>query len=194
MNSQLPATGTNALLEERSLFVPHDFLCEPWPHRATGGRPGNFSAAQLWRLHRLALPTPSHSVNLLLRLLPEPRGWRHFAPLPNRHRIPDARMMHEFRLRVGVTGLRRVNDVRLSALVAGLDPRAPAIALMDATDLPAACRGFKKSPPALIRPRPRRWAGARSRPARVGASSDIRSTRCGRGLPLADPTCCWCRW
>ena len=144
MNSLLPITGSNALLELLSPFIPDGFLREQWPHGTTGGRQGHFSAAQLWRLHLLALVTPVHSVNLLLQMLPEQRDWRRFAHLSNRHQIPDVRMMHEFRRRVGVAGLRRVNEVLLAPLLEGLDPSAPAIALMDATDLPAACRGFKK--------------------------------------------------
>jgi prepilin-type N-terminal cleavage/methylation domain-containing protein/prepilin-type processing-associated H-X9-DG protein len=49
------------------------------------------------------------------------------------------------------------------------------MALRDATDLPAAGRGFKKSPPALIPPPTPRWAGARSRRARAAASSATKS-------------------
>jgi hypothetical protein len=194
MNSLLPITGSNALLELLSPFIPDGFLREQWPHGTTGGRQGHFSAAQLWRLHLLALVTPVHSVNLLLQMLPEQRDWRRFAHLSNRHQIPDVRMMHEFRRRVGVAGLRRVNEVLLAPLLEGLDPSAPAIALMDATDLPAACRGFKKSPPAPIPPRTPRWAGARSRRARVAASSATRNTHCGCGSRLTRHTGCWCRW
>ena len=194
MNSLLPITGSNALLELLSPFIPDGFLREQWPHGTTGGRQGHFSAAQLWRLHLLALVTPVHSVNLLLQMLPEQRAWRRFAHLSNRHQIPDVRMMHEFRRRVGVAGLRRVNEVLLAPLLEGLDPGAPAIALMDATDLPAACRGFKKSPPAPIPPRTPRWAGARSRRARAAASSATKNTHCGYGSRLTRRIGCWCRW
>ncbi|MBM4341646.1 MAG: hypothetical protein FJ110_19140 [Deltaproteobacteria bacterium] len=194
MNSLLPITGTNALLEELSPFIPDDFLCQQWPHTITGGRQRSFSAAQLWRLHLLALLTPAHSVNLLLQMLPEQRGWRQFARLRSRHRIPDVRMMHEFRRQVGVAGLRRVNEVLLAPLLEGLDPSAPTIALMDATDLPGACGGFKKNPPAPIRRRTLPWAGARSRPDRAAGSSATRNTRCGCGFRLIARTSCWCRW
>jgi hypothetical protein len=194
MTSLLPATGTNALLEALSPFIPDDFLCQQWPRTATGGRQRHFSAAQLWRLHLLVLLTPAHSVNLLLQMLPEQRGWRQFAHLPNRHRIPDVRMMHEFRRQAGVAGLRRVNEVLLAPLLEGLDVSVPTIALMDATDLPAACGGFKKSPPAPIRRRTPRWAGARSRPDRAAGLSATRNTRCDCGFRLTPRTCCWCRW
>ena len=144
MNSLLPTTGTNALLEQLCPFVPDGFLPERWPHTATGGRPGHLSAAQWWPVHLLAPLTPVHSVNLLLKLLPEQRAWRQFSHLPNRHRIPDVRMLHEFRGRVRVAGLRCINEDLLAPLLEGLDPSVPTIALINATDLPAACRGFKK--------------------------------------------------
>lgn len=54
-------------------------------------------------------------------------------------------MLHEFRRRVGVSGLRAINQHLVGRLGRrqGLQPYAGA--LMDATDLPAACHGFKKS-------------------------------------------------
>jgi hypothetical protein len=161
VNSALPITGTNALLEQLSPFIPDAFLREQWPHTGTGGRQGHFSAAQLWRVHLLVLLTPAHSINLLVQMLPEQRAWRQFAHLPNRHRIPDVRMLHEFRRRLGVAGLRRVNEVLLAPLLEALSPGLPAIALMDATDLPAADRGFKKIH-RTVRSRSRRsgWANA----------------------------------
>lgn len=194
MTSLLPMTGTNALLEELSPFIPDDFLNRHWQRTSTGGRQRSFSAAQLWRLHLLVLLTPAHSVNLLLQMLPEQRGWREFAHLPSRHRIPDVRMMHEFRRQVGASGLRRVNEVLLAPLLEGLDCSLPAIALMDATDLPAACYGFKKSPPVPIRQRAPLWAGARSRPVRAAGLSVTRNTRFDCGSRLTARTCCWCRW
>jgi len=194
MNSLLPITGTSALLEQLSAFVPDGFLREQWPHTQTGGRWGHFSAAQLWRLHLLVLLTPAHSINLMLQMLPEQRAWRKFAHLPNRQQIPDVRMLHEFRRRVGVAGLRRVNEVLVAPLLEGLDPAGPTIALMDATDLPAACRGFKKNPPAPTPPPWPRWVDVPLRPVRAAALSATRNTRCGCGFRRIGRTCCWYRW
>ena len=47
MNSDLPATGTAALLELLNPFVPADFSNDCWPHRRTGGRRREYSAAHL---------------------------------------------------------------------------------------------------------------------------------------------------
>jgi hypothetical protein len=194
MNSLLPMTGTNALLDQLSPFVPDQFLSEQWPHTGTGGRRGHFSAAQLWRVHLLVLLTPAHSVNLLVQMLSEQRAWREFAQLSNRRHVPDVRMLHEFRQRVGVAGLRRVNEVILGPLLDGLDLGAPAIALMDATDLPAACRGFKKNRREPIRRPTPRWVDARSRAGRVAALSVTRNTRFGCGSRRTPSMSCSPRW
>ena len=153
MNSQLPPTGTEDFFELLSRFVPDDYLNERWPRLQTGGRRHHFSAAQLWRLHLLALITPVHSFNLLVRLLPEQKAWRRFARLRNLAQLPDVRMMNAFRKEVGVCGLREVNSHLLDPLIENLDPTRPALALIDATDLPAACSGFKKKHGPLFRRR-----------------------------------------
>jgi hypothetical protein len=53
-------------------------------------------------------------------------------------------MLHEFRERVGVSGARQVNELLLDSLLESVDPVAPAVGLIDATDLKAACCGSKK--------------------------------------------------
>ena len=151
MKSLLPATGTEEFLEILSPFVPDAYLNERWPHRETGGRRHLFSAAQLWRLHLLVLLTPVHSFNLLVRLLPEQKTWRHFARLRRLTQLPDVRMMNAFRQEIGVGGLREINSHLLAPLIENLDSTQPAIALIDATDLPAACSGFKKKHRPLFR-------------------------------------------
>lgn len=151
MKSQLPPTGTADFLELLSPFVPDDYLEQRWPRLKTGGRRHGFSAAQLWRLHLLALITPVHSFNLLVRMLPEQKAWRRFARLPNQHQLPDVRMLNAFRAEVGVDGLRQVNSLLLEPIVARAALSPGTAALIDATDLPAACSGFKKKHRRLLR-------------------------------------------
>jgi hypothetical protein len=102
----------------------------------------------------LAVLTTTHSLNLLVTQLPEQAAWRRFARL--RSTLPTARMLREFRQTVGVDGLRAINHHLVGRLLrrTGLQPHA--VALMDATDLPAACSGFKKK----FRPLHRRARGA----------------------------------
>jgi hypothetical protein len=142
MSLTLPPVGTSRLLELVSPYAPDDFIAEVCPRHFTGGRRHALSAAQLWRTHLLAVLTTTHSLNLLVTQLPEQAAWRRFARL--RTTLPTARMLHEFRQTMGVGGLRAINQHLVGRLLqrAGLQPHA--VALMDATDLPAACSGFKK--------------------------------------------------
>ena len=151
MNSNLPATGTAALLELLSPLVPDDFINQAWPQDHTGGRRRDYSAAQLYRIHLLSLLTPVHSVNLLVKLLPEQRAWRKFAGLRRQTQVPGVRVLHEFRGRLGVAGLRRINEHLLEPLLAGYLWQPWSVGLIDATDLPAACVGFKKKHRAILR-------------------------------------------
>jgi hypothetical protein len=181
VKAALPTTGTSELLEEISAYIPDEFINEQWPSGATGGRRHAFSAAQLWRVQLLLLLTPTHSNNLLSKLLAEHRKWRQFARLSHRHRVPDVRMLNEFRARIGVSGFRTINRQLLTPLLSEKQERADTMAIIDATDLPAACKGFKKSKPASIRPSVRHLAIAQLKPARASGTPAIRSTPCGSG-------------
>jgi hypothetical protein len=152
MKSQLPPTGTEDFLELLSPFVPDDYLDQRWPRLKTGGRRYGFSASQLWRLHLLALISPVHSLNLLVRMLPEQKAWRRFARIPSQEHVPDVRMMNAFREEMGVEGLRQVNGELLEPIMASVELSQGAAALIDATDLPASCSGFKKKHRTLFRP------------------------------------------
>ena len=136
--NRLPVTGTNELLPLLDPYIPDDFINERWSVRPVRGPRWQFSAAQLWRVHLLALLTPVHSLNLLCTLLSEQRAWRSFARLRHRHEVPDVRILNAFRARVGVLGLRQINEVLLQPLIPIAALWENATALIDATDLPAA--------------------------------------------------------
>src|ERR1017187_4209428 len=142
MKPALPPVGTHRLLDCVSDYVPDDFIANVCARDYTGGRRHALSSPQLWRVHLLALLTSTHSLNLVVAQLAEQPAWRRFARL--RCIRPTVRMLHEFRQQVGVSGLRHITRHLLERLLRrqGLQPRA--VALMDATDLPAACHGFKK--------------------------------------------------
>jgi len=143
MSLILPPVGTSRLLELVSPYAPDDFIAGVCPRHFTGGRRHALSAVQLWRTHLLAVLTSTHPLNLLVTQLPEQAAWRHFARL--RHTLPTARMLHEFRRHVGVSGLRAINQHLVERLLRRTGVQPHAVALMDATDLPAACSGFKKN-------------------------------------------------
>src|SRR5579864_3167788 len=96
---QIPRTGTNALLEWLSPYVPDEAVLTLLPRRQ-GGRRAEWSAAQMLRVLLLQMLTPARSGNLLCALLPEQRVWRQFAHLPNRCHLPNGRQLHEFRQRL----------------------------------------------------------------------------------------------
>jgi hypothetical protein len=106
----LPRTGTSALLEALSPYLEDDWINDLLPRTRRQGRHSNFRPAQLHRVSLLNLLTPVHSFNLLVELLPENRTWRDFARLPNKRRLPDAKMLHQFRSRLELPQLRRVNQ------------------------------------------------------------------------------------
>jgi hypothetical protein len=189
MNS-LPMTGTNELLTILDPYIPDDFINDHWNSRPARGPCWQFSAAQLWRVHLLALLTPVHSLNLLATMLSEQRAWRSFARLRHRHEVPDARILNAFRDRVGVMGFRQINEVLLAPLIQTAVLWEGAVALIDATDLPASCNGFKKKEPAPTRLPEPLWEVAPSKAAKVAASSATRSTPsdCGGG-PINAPCC-----
>ena len=167
MKSSLPVTGTVALLEELSAFIPDELVNQLVPLHAGRGRRAHWSSAQLYRLLLLTLLTPAHSFNLMLHLLAEQRAWRKFARLPNRHRLPAASQLHDFRQALGVRGLRRSNEHLLIPLLQMMGPERVSVGLIDATDLPAATSGHKKSMPVVIPLPGLPWEAARSRPAKA---------------------------
>jgi hypothetical protein len=145
MKRALASTGTAQLLEILSEHVPDGFINSMRASRVGRGRRAAFSAAQLWRAHLLALLTPVHHFNLLVEMLPEQRDWRRFARLSHRHRTPDVRMLHQWREAMGVMGLRAINRHLVGRLLEEWPADRLPVAIMDATDLPAAAadRGKK---------------------------------------------------
>lgn len=140
----LPQTGTAALLQALDPYLDDGFISGLFPPRRTQGRHPGFSPAQLFRVLLLSLLTPAHSFNLLVGLLAENRAWRDFAFLSNKRSLPDAKMLHQFRGRLDLIKLRAINAHLLRPLLAGLDPRRKAVAIIDSTDLPAGTNPFKK--------------------------------------------------
>lgn len=192
--NRLPVTGSNQLLDLLDPYIPDDFINDLCNVRPGRGPRWQFSPAQLWRTHLLPLLTPVHSHNLLARLLTEQRAWRDFARLPNRHRTPDVRILNAFRARAGVCGLRQINEAILQPLIQTAALWQNTTALIDATDLPAACSGFKKKTPALTPLIAPRWADAPSRPGRAVGSSATKSTAFACGGASIRRRSCWCRW
>jgi Transposase domain (DUF772) len=193
MDSKLPATGTGQFLALVSPYVPDTFINNLVPRQRGRGRRHQFCPAQLYRTHLLSVLTPVHAFNQLVRLLPEQRAWRRFAHLSNRREVPDVWMLNQFREELGVGGLRQINEALLEPLLPKSASQELALALIDATDLEAACSGHKKSPPESIRPSERPWVHGRSSVGRVSSLWATRSTPSGCGCEVIGAASCWCR-
>ena len=141
----LPITGGSELLDLLSSYVPDDCVNELLPRHRGRGRRNEWSSSQLFR----TLLTPARSSNLLCRLLPEQRAWRRFAHLPNRRVLPNARQLHEFRDRLTPMLLRQINEGLVRRLLESWPKDQFGVALIDATDLPAATNTYKKRRPLL---------------------------------------------
>jgi hypothetical protein len=160
----LPQTGTSALLEKLSPHLNDRWVNQLLPCQRGPGRRRAFSSAQMLRVVLLGLLTPAHRFNLLLKLLPENRAWRKFARLPNQRELPDAKMLHQFRSRLDLIVLRQLNALLLRPLLEQMEPSGKTLAIIDATDLPAAANSFKKTS-LTVRPSMPRSVRERSRAA-----------------------------
>jgi|SRR5687768_3154780 len=189
----LAMTGTAALLEQLSPHVPDELIDGLWARRGGRGRRPAFCASQLFRVMLLALLTPAHSFNLLLELLPEHRAWRRFARLRHRHRLPDAKMLHQFRDALHLSALRQINHHLLKPLIDQVSGFSKTLALIDSTDLPASTRDKKKRA-AAIPPGSPRSADAALKADTRAILSVTKSTPCGCGCGNIQEPSCWHRW
>jgi hypothetical protein len=189
MPSPLPATGTAKLLETLSPYIPDEFINRLLPYNRRQGRRNYFSAAQLWRVHLLAVLSPVHSFNAIVRLLPEQPSWRRFGFLRHRQRIPDVRMLHEFRSGAGVAALRRINEQLVRRLLHFLPAGGQTVAIIDATDLPASTADKKKT----VAGGPPNWPPSglvRSSPDTRGSMWVIKSILCVCGCAVMNQRFC----
>lgn len=141
---RLPPTGTSCLLDTLSPYLDDEFIDDLFPRMQRQGRHPFFRPSQLFRVSLLGLLTPAHSYNLLVELLPENRAWRNFGHLPNKRQYPDAKALHQFRVRLGPGRTRCIQEHLLRPLLEGLNPLRKTVAIMDATDLPAATNRLRK--------------------------------------------------
>ena len=188
----LPPTGTAALLEVISPYIPDDLINSLFAEKTGRGRPPSFSAAQLFRVNLLVLLTLAHSFNLIQTLLTKHRPWRDFARLRNQRIVPDAKMLHGFRQRLDLNKLRCVNRHLLTPVLEGCSEFAKTVSLIDATDLPAATNAYKKILPAnIVLTGPRRVRAA-AKTDRAAITLGIKNTRFGCGFDNIVPAFCWC--
>ena len=98
-------------------------------------------------------------------------------------------MLYEFRERAGVAALRTINEYLVKQLLPFLPAGGQTVAIIDATDLPAATADKKKTV-AVGPPNVPRLGRARSKPATPVFSSVTKSIRCVCGCAVMSRRCC----
>lgn len=133
-------------LEEISKVIPDDAIDTIFPKGFTRqrGPQGKFKTSQLFRVHLVAMLKQIPSFNKLCFELRVRRSLRDFCNLKNRRDVPIPRVLSEFRMKLGDSGLIRINELLLFTLFKVLKLPRLLVAVPDSTDLEASCKGFPK--------------------------------------------------
>jgi hypothetical protein len=155
------------------------------------GRHGKFKTSQLFRIHLAAMLKQISSFNKLCAELKIRRSLRDFCNFKSRWDVPIPRVLSEFRMKLGDSGLIRINELLLLTLFKVLRLPRLLVAVPDSTDLEAACKGFRKKNagasflvivPRNILPRALRKEPVRKNPVSLSILWDIKSIRFGSSL------------
>jgi len=133
-------------LEAVSKVIPDAAIDAIFPKNfgKSKGRPDKFKTSQLFRIHLAAMLKQIPSFNKLCTELKIRRSLRDFCNLKNRWKVPVPRVLFEFRMKLGDSGLIRINELLLLTLFKVFKLPRLLVAVPDSTDLEAACRGFRK--------------------------------------------------
>lgn len=133
-------------LEEISKVIPDDAIDAIFPRgfmRRRGPR-DKFSTSQLFRTHLLAMLKQISSFNKLCAELRIRRSLRDFCKMSSKEKVPNYQILSQFRMKLGASGLIRINDLLLLTLFKVLNLPRLLVAVPDSTDLEASCKGFPK--------------------------------------------------
>jgi len=133
-------------LEAVSKVIPDAAIDTIFPKNLgkSKGRPDKFKTSQLFRIHLAAMLKQIPSFNKLCTELKIRRSLRDFCNLKNKWNVPIPRVLFEFRMKLGDSGLIRINELLLLTLFKVFKLPRLLVAVPDSTDLEAACRGFRK--------------------------------------------------
>lgn len=115
------------------------------------GRPKIFSSSQLYRMHLVTLLKRICSFKKLPSELQQRRSLRNFCNISSKERLPNERILREFRRYLTEAGFVKIKVMLLSRLLKIFPLPQVIICSVDSTDIEASCYGFrKKSVIALI--------------------------------------------
>lgn len=140
------------LLEKISPHIPDEEINFLFPFRKfhTQGRTRKFKTSQLYRVHLLAMLKGVVSFNKVCAELKTRRSFRDFCRFKNKQFLPVKRLLSEFRDFLRPSGFEKITHLITATLLQVLSLPKIKVAIPDATDMPANCRGFgKKNVPVL---------------------------------------------
>jgi hypothetical protein len=133
-------------LEQISPHIPDEEINFLFPFRKfnTQGRRRKFKTSQLYRAHILAMLKGIPSFNKLCRELKTRRSFRDFCLFKNKKSTPPKRMLSEFRDHLKPSGFEKIAHLIAANFLNMIPLPDLHVAIPDATDMPANCRGFAK--------------------------------------------------
>jgi hypothetical protein len=133
-------------LEQISPHIPDEEINFLFPFRKfnTQGRRRKFKTSQLYRAHILAMLKENPSFNKLCRELKTRRSFRDFCLFKNKKSTPPKRMLSEFRDHLKPSGFEKIAHLIAANFLNMIPLPDLHVAIPDATDMPANCRGFAK--------------------------------------------------
>ena len=134
------------ILEKISPHIPDeeiDFLF-PYKNFNTQGRLKLFKTSQLYRAHILALIKGVTSFNKMCSEFKFRRSFRDFCRFKNKNTTPTNRILSEFRGRLKPSGFEEITRLITLTFLNTIKLPLIKVAVPDATDMPANCKGFAK--------------------------------------------------
>ena len=189
MKSPKQRFDVDPILEKISPHIPDEEIDFLFPIRNlnTQGRLRSYQTSQLYRAHILTLIKGITSFNKMCSEFKSRRSFRDFCRFKNKNLTPTNRILSEFRGRLKPSGFEEITRLITLTFLNTVKLPVIKIAVPDATDMPANCKGFAKKNVHVLQfanalnnilLREQLRAKGLRRVAKALSLSDIRSTHC----------------
>ena len=134
------------VLEKISPHIPDKEIDFLFPYRKFNiqGRSKSYKTSQLYRAHILTLIKGVTSFNKMCSELKSRRSFRDFCRFKNKNATPTNRILSEFRGRLNPSGFEQITRLITLTFLNTIKLPLIKVAVPDATDMPANCKGFAK--------------------------------------------------
>ena len=134
------------VLEKISPHIPDEEIDFLFPYRnfKSQGRSKSFKTSQLYRAHILTMMKGVTSFNKVCSEFKVRRSFRDFCHFKNKNSTPTNRILSEFRGRLKPSGFEEITRLITLTFLNTIKLPLIKVAVPDATDMPANCKGFAK--------------------------------------------------